>query len=135
MAHDIQLAAATANTIADAVAARCDGGTIKVYDGTKPATADTAVTTQTLLATCTFGNPAFSAAVAGVATAHAIAQDASADASGTASWFRVLDASGDVVFDGTVGVGVNFDCDVASTTVTAGAAFPITSMTLTEAVA
>ena len=29
MAHNVTLAAATANTIADAVAALCDGGTVK----------------------------------------------------------------------------------------------------------
>ena len=131
MAHNIVLAATTANAIADAVAALCDGGTVNIYDGTQPATADTAVSTQTLLATCTFANPAFSAAVAGVATAHAIAQDASADASGTAAWFRVLSLAGDPVMDGTVGVGSGFDCDVVTTAVTAGDPFPITSMTIT----
>lgn len=131
MAHNVTLAAATANAMANAVAALCDGGTLKVYDGAQPAGPDTAVTSQTLLATCAFANPAFSAAVAGVATAHAITQDASADASGTASWFRVLDSSGQPVLDGTIGVGSGFDCDVASTAVTAGAAFPITSMTIT----
>lgn len=131
MAHNVQLAAATANAIADAVAALCDGGTVNIYDGAQPATADTAVTTQTLLATCTFANPAFSAAVAGVATAHAITQDASADATGTAAWYRVLSLGAATVMDGTVGVGANFDCDVVSTSVTAGAAFPINAMTIT----
>jgi hypothetical protein len=131
MAHSITLAALTANAIADAVAARCDGGTVKVYDGTQPATADTAVSTQTLLATCTFANPAFSSAADGVAAAHAITQDASADASGTAAWFRVLTSAGAAVMDGSVGVGSGFDCNVATTTVTAGEAFPIASMSIT----
>lgn len=131
MAHNVTVAAAASNAIADAVALLCDGGTIKVYDGTQPATADTAVTTQTLLATCTFANPAFSAAVAGVATAHAITQDASADASGTASWFRVVSSAAATVFDGTVGVGAGFDCNVATTTVVAADPFPIASMTIT----
>jgi hypothetical protein len=133
MAHNVTLAADTASAIADAVAARCDGGTVNIYDGTQPAGPDTAVDTQTLLATATFGSPAFSAAVAGVATAHAITQDASADASGTAAWFRVLSLAGDPVIDGTVGVGSGFDCDVVTATVVAGDPFPITSMTITEA--
>ena len=85
MAHNVTIAADTASAIADAVATLCNGGTINIYDGAQPATADTAVTTQTLLATCTFGTPAFGAAAAGVATANAITQDASADASGTAA--------------------------------------------------
>jgi len=131
MAHSVTLAAATANAIADAVAALCDGGTVNLYDGAQPAGPDTAVSTQTLLATCTFATPAFLASVVGVATAHAITQDASADSNGTAAWFRVLDASADPVMDGSVGVGSGFDCNVVSTTVTAGAAFPIASMTIT----
>lgn len=135
MGHNLALAAATANAIADAVAAQCDGGTVKIYDGAQPATAGTAVSTQTLLATCTFGSPAFAAAAAGVATAHAITQDASADASGTAAWFRVLDSAGETVMDGTVGVGAGFDCNVASTAVVATTAFPITSMTITAPLA
>lgn len=130
MAHLVSLAALTANAIADAVAALCDGGTVLVYSGAKPATADTA-TAETLLATCTFANPAFSGAVAGVATAHAITQDASADADGTAAWFRVLALGGATVMDGSVGVGASFDLQVASTTVTAGAAFPVDSLTIT----
>jgi hypothetical protein len=131
MAHNVTIAALTANAIADAVAARCDGGTVQIRDGAQPATADTAAS-GTLLATCAFANPAFSAAAAGVATAHAITQDASADASGTAAWFRVLALGGATVMDGTVGVGANFDCSVVSTTVVAGDPFPITSMTITE---
>jgi hypothetical protein len=131
MAHNVTLAALTANAIADAVAARCDGGTVQIRDGAQPATADTAAS-GTLLATCTFANPAFGAAVAGVATAHAITQDASADASGTAAWFRVLALGGATVFDGTVGVGANFDCNVVSTAVVAAAPFPIASLTITQ---
>ena len=132
MAHNVTLAALTTNAIADAVAALCDGGTVKLYTGTQPATADTA-TAETLLATCTFANPAFGSAVAGVATAHVITQDASADASGTAAWFRVLSSAGAAVMDGSCGVGAAFDLQVVSATVTAGAPFPIDSMTITSA--
>jgi hypothetical protein len=131
MAHNLTLAAASTNALADALAVLCDGGTLNVYDGSQPADPDTAVTDQTLLVTCTFASPAFSAASGGVATAHAIAEDDAADASGTAVWFRVLDSSGDPVMDGSVGVGSGYDCNVGSTAVTAGAPFPIASMTIT----
>ena len=131
MAHNVTVAALSVNGMADAVATRCNGGTIKIYDSAQPATADTAVGAQVLLATCTFGSPAFGSAVAGVATANAITQDASADASGTAAWFRVLSSGSAPVFDGTVGVGSSFDCNVVSTTVTLAAPFPIASMTIT----
>lgn len=131
MAHNVTLASAGRNAIADAVAALCDGGVLRIYDGVQPAGPDTAVTTQTLLATCTFANPAFVAAVAGVATAHAIGADASADATGTAAWFRILGSGGGAVLDGTVGVGSGFDCDVVTTSVVAGEAFPISALTIT----
>ena len=131
MAHNITLAALTANAIADAVAARCAGGTVQIRDGAQPATADTAAS-GTLLATCTFANPAFSAAAAGVATALPITQDASADASGTAAWFRVLALGGATVFDGSCGVGSGFDCNVVSTAVVAAAPFPIASLIITQ---
>ena len=131
MAHNLTLAALTANAIADAAAARCNGGTLKIYDGTQPATGDTAISGPVLLATCTFASPAFLVAAAGVATANAIGQDASADATGTAAWFRILDSTGEPVMDGTVGIGATFDCNVVTTAVVAAAPFPVASMTIT----
>ena len=103
---------------------------IKVYGGLQPTTADVAISTQTLLATCTFANPAFGSATGGVATAHAITQDDSADDDGTAAWFRVLDVSADAVLDGTVGVGSSFDLDVPTATVVAGQPFTVSAMTI-----
>lgn len=131
MAHNVTLANAARNAVADAVAALCDGGVLRVYDGIQPAGPGTAVTTQTLLAECTFADPAFSSAVAGVATAHTIADDPAADASGTATWFRIVGAGGSAVIDGTVGVGASFDCDVPTAVVVAGEAFSVSSLTLT----
>lgn len=134
MAHDVRLSVAAGNALADALAALCDGGTLNVYDGTQPADPDTATSSQTLLASCGFASPAFSAASSGIATAHAIASDPAAEASGTAAWFRIFTSGGDPVLDGTVGVGSGFDCDVASVTVTEGAAFDVSAMTLTAPV-
>ena len=131
MAHNVTLAATTANALADAVAALCDGGTVNIWDGAQPATADTATVTQTLLAVCPFSNPAFSSATAGVAIAHAITTDAAAAASGTAAWFRVLSSAGDAVFDGTLGVGTGFDANVTTVAVVLGDPFSIASMTIT----
>ena len=70
----------TRSAATDAQTARLNGGTVNVYSGTRPATADAALAGNTLLATGTFGSPAFGAAVNGVATANAIGQDNSADA-------------------------------------------------------
>jgi hypothetical protein len=109
-----------------------NAGFIDIYDGTQPVTADTAITTQVKLAHLTFGNPAFGASVAGVATANAIAQDVSADATGTASWFRAYKTDGTTaVYDGSVGTsGCNLNLN--SVAISAGAAVSVTSFTMTE---
>lgn len=121
---------ASANAAADAIAVRCNGGTLKIYDGSQPANANTAVSTQTLLATLTFGSPAFGGAVAGVATANAITQDSSADATSTATWFRALTSGAATVFDGSVGTsGANLNLN--ATSIVAGAAVSVTAFTLT----
>lgn len=72
MPLDTQLADATVNIQADALATLCNGGLIRVYNGTQPATANTALEGNTLGVTLTFGTPAFPAAVSGLLTANAI---------------------------------------------------------------
>ena len=74
------------------------GGAINIYNGTIPATPETAITTQTLLGTLTLADPC-GAVSGGVLTMGAITQDSSADASGTASWARLTDSNGNVVMD------------------------------------
>src|SRR3990167_5565593 len=76
------------NAAADAVTRLLDGGTLRIYDGRRPATADTAITGQTLLAELIFSRPAFEAAVDGIAKARAITPDQSANGGGEATWFR-----------------------------------------------
>lgn len=119
------------NTKADAQAALLNGGFIDIYDGTQPATADTAVSTQVKLARLGLGNPAFAAAVAGVAAANAITPDSAADATGTATWFRAVKSDGTAVYDGSVGVsGSNFN--INSVAISAGAQVSATSFSHTE---
>ena len=72
MPLNTQLADATVNTQADALSTLCNGGLIRVYNGAQPATANTALSGNTLGVTLTFGNPAFPAAVGGLLTANAI---------------------------------------------------------------
>jgi hypothetical protein len=125
------VAAASVNAMVDALKVLCNGGTIKIYSGTQPATADTAVPGgAVLLATCTFSATAFGSSTAGVVTANAIASDTDADATGTASWFRALTSGGAKVFDGSVGVGGSFDCNVPGTSVVQHQVVAISSMTL-----
>ena len=118
------------NGEADSIGDALDLGYIRLYDGTQPATADTAITTQTLLAELRFGADAFPAAVAGLLTANAITPDASANATGTASFARILASDGvTTYFDGSVGAS-NANVVINSTAITAGAAVSCTSLTL-----
>lgn len=124
---------AACNAVVDLLDAGAGDGTLKIYDGTRPANANTAVTTQVLLAQLTYADPAFGAAAAGVATANAIDSDASADDSGTASWFRSEDSDSNTVMDGDVGLsgsGANLILD--SVSITAGQTVSVTSLTYTQ---
>jgi len=117
---------------ADAVCPLLNNGYLRIYDGTQPATADTAVTTQTKLAELRWNATAFGAASNGVATANAITSDASADATGTATWFRALKSDGTtVVFDGSVGTS-SADLVLNSVAISSGAQVSVTSFTYTE---
>lgn len=84
--------------IRDAIDAGAGAGTIKIYNGTQPASASDAVTSQTLLGTLTFSDPCGTVA-SGSLTMSAITQDSSADATGTASWARIADSTGATVMD------------------------------------
>ena len=135
MALNPQLTNAAASAAADAVVDRIDAGAgpglLRIYDGTQPATADTAIGAQVLLAELTFSDPAFGAASNGVATASAITADASANASGTASWFRVVDSNGLTVFDGTVGTS-GADINLNTVAIVASAEVAVTALTYTQ---
>lgn len=132
MALDPTLSNLAASAAADAVVDLADSGYIRIYDGTKAATADTAIGAQVLLAELRFGATAFGAAANGVATANAITSDSSANATGTATWFRVLKSDGTtVLWDGTVGTS-GADLNLNTTSIVAGAAVSISSMTYTQ---
>jgi hypothetical protein len=135
MASDPRLTNAAASAAADAVVDRIDAGagagTIKIYTGTIPTDADTAVGAQTLLATLTFSDPAFGAASNGVATASAITSDTSADATGTAAWARVADSNAVTQFDVTVGTSGD-DINFNTVSFVSGATVAITALTFTQ---
>ena len=118
------------NAEADAVGAALDNGYIRIYDGAQPTDADTAVGAQVLLAELRFGADAFPAAVAGLLTANAITSDTSANATGTASWARILASNGTTVyFDGTVGTA-SANVIINSTAISSGATVSCSSLTL-----
>ena len=123
----ITLSAAAASAGADALCALLNGGHVRLYDGARPITVDTAITTQVLLASPTFANPAFAAAVSGVATANAVVSDTDAAASGTSTWFRAVTSGGASVCDGSVGTA-DADCILSSVSITAHGTVAISSV-------
>jgi hypothetical protein len=130
MALDTKLAAATANAAANAAVALANGGKLRIYDGTKPTTADTAVSTQTKLAEFTLPSPAFGSASGGVATANAITAS-TVTASGTPAWFRVVDSSGNPAWDGTAGTS-GTDLVLNASPLASPADISVTSWTYTQ---
>ncbi|MES2323278.1 MAG: hypothetical protein V4633_13520 [Pseudomonadota bacterium] len=103
-------------------------GLLRVYDGSRPATGGAATT---LLAELTFTDPAAAAAASGVLTFSAITADASANATGTATWCRAVDSTGAFVLDGSVGTsGADYNLNTVS--ITAGVQVSCTSATLTD---
>lgn len=122
--------AALRNTQLDQIRILIDAGAAglwRIYDGSRPATGGAATTK---LAELTFSDPSAGAAAAGVLTFSAITTDASADATGTATWFRWVDSAAVFVADGNVGTSGS-DLNLNSVSITAGGSVAITSATVT----
>jgi hypothetical protein len=102
-------------------------GLLRIYSGTRPATGGTETTVLAEL-TC---NATFApAATGGVLTLNAITADSSANATGTASWFRILTSGAVAKIDGNVGTSGS-DLNLNSTSITSGGTVSITSFTIT----
>lgn len=115
------------NLIRDGVDAGPAAGLFRVYDGTRPATGGTATT---LLAELTFTDPSAANASSGVLTFSAITADASANATGTATWGRMVDSTGAFVDDFSVGTS-GADFNLNTTSITIGVQVSCTSATIT----
>lgn len=103
-----KITVAAANAACDAIVGSINtggAGTLTIYPAPRPATPETAAGVSAL-AVIALNNPAFGAASAGVATLDVTPaiEDPSADATGTAAWFRVTNGSGSAVLDGDVGL-------------------------------
>lgn len=125
------LLAALRNSMLDEITALIDAqagaGFARLYDGSRPATGGSATT---LLAEMTFSVTSAAAASSGVLTFSSITDDSSANATGTVTWFRVVDASATFVFDGDVAASGS-DMNIDSTSITSGQVVSITSWTIT----
>ena len=95
MGPDLTRSAAARNAAADAV--------VDLIDVNAPGKLVIMEADDTVLSEHAMSNPAFGASAAGVATAGAIADDTSANATGTAALFKCEDGNALEVFRGSVG--------------------------------
>lgn len=131
MANNLKLSNAAVDAEGDALAPLFDNGYLRIYDGAQPTNADTAIGAQTLLAELRFAATAIATSVNGVLTAAALTADSSANASGTAAWYRALKSDGTTaICDGSVGTSAA-DLIMNSTAISAGASVSVTSFTHT----
>ena len=104
-------------------------GLLRIYDGTRPATGGAATT---LLAELTCNATFAPAASGGVLTLNAITADASANGTGTATWFRITTSGGTAVIDGSVtATGAGGDLELSSTSITTGDNVSVSTATFT----
>lgn len=104
-------------------------GLLRIYSGSRPANVAAAIT-GTLLAELTCNATFAAAASSSVLTLNAITQDSSANATGTATHFRLLTSGATAVIDGDVGTSGS-DLNLTTTSITATQPVQVTSFTIT----
>lgn len=136
LATKISNAAAIAmcNALVDLLDAGSGAGYIEIRTGAPPTNVDDAAT-GTLLATLALNDPAFGNAAddnpGAIATANSITDDSSADATGTAGWFRAYDSDDTPIIQGTAGEsGDTPDLVLDNKDINAGQTVSVTSWTV-----
>src|SRR5437868_12350871 len=111
MALNPKTSVASRNLALNAAFDVLNNGFLDIYDGTQPTDADTAIGSQVKLAHLSLAATAFGAASSASKAAGTITSDSSADATGTATWFRLWKSDGTTaVMDGSVGTsGANLN--------------------------
>jgi hypothetical protein len=125
----------SADAMLGALSTLLNSGKIRIYAGTEPATANTALSGNTQLAELSFGATAFGAPTASgadrIITANAITQDSAADATGTATFFRALNTAGTTTYyQGTVGTSGQ-QLNLTATNIVADGVVSVSSLTIT----
>jgi len=105
-------------------------GKLRIYSGTRPANVAASIT-GTLLAELTLNATFAPGAASGVLTLNSITADSSADATGTATHFRIFKSDGTTaVVDGDVSTS-GADLNLNSTSITIGGNVSVTSFAVT----
>ena len=128
-------AMAACNAVADSADVGVAASTLVIYSGAVPASADTALGAQVALVTFALPDPAFGDAAdlnpGAIATANAIAS-VQADATGTATFFRIIDGDGAARIQGSVtDTGGNGDLKLSSTAIIMDIDVTVVSLTIT----
>lgn len=128
----LKFTVASRNALLDSISTSVgSAGLLRIYTGTRPATPATALSANTLLAELTLGSPLAAAASGGVLTLNAITQDSAADATGTATFFRIFQSNGTTaVIDGDVATSAS-DLNLNTVSIVTGGPVQITSFTIT----
>jgi hypothetical protein len=131
MAVNTRLGAAARNAAVDAITATIGAsGKLRIYDGTQPTDADTAIGAQNLLADLALSADAFGDASSGTATANAITSDSSADGTGTATWGSFLTSGNVRKVDFSVGTS-SANLVLNSVAIQTGATVAVSAFTFT----
>jgi len=105
---------------------------VRIYSGTAPADANTALSGNTVLAELACSSSLAPAASGGVLTLSTITQDSSADATGTATFYRWLKSDATTVIQqGTVSTS-GADLNLNTTSIVIGGPVSVSSWTLTD---
>ena len=135
MADTTKISNAAATAEANAFADLLNNGYLRIYDSTggtgQPATVDTAIGSQKLLAELRFAATSESDITNGVITFAALTADSAADDTGTATWFRAFQSNGtSAVWDGSVSTsGATLNLNTTSIVINANVS--VTSLTFT----
>ena len=131
MASNLNLTNAIVTAQAQLIADALGSGYLRIYQGAQPATADTAIGVQVLLAELRFAATAEASVVDGLITFAALTPEDSILVSDTAAFFRALESDGaTVVMDGSAGTAA-CDLNLNSVELSAGAELSITDMEYT----
>lgn len=142
MTQDVRFSRDVSGDMLLPLQAKLDGGAgamlIRLYDGTRPATPETAITTQTKLSesassnttTCATETPTGTLTFASIPTVTA--ETFTSPSTRTATWARWCMSDGTPVFDCDVGtVGSGAFIEMVSTSVVSGAPVAFSSATIT----
>lgn len=133
MASNIHISAAGRNAMLDEInTAIGASGLLRIYSGTQPANADTALSGNTKLAELALSATAFAAAASGSISINTVSNDTSADATGTATFATITTSGGTRVIDLSVGTS-GADINLNTVSIVAGAVVSITGYDLSIA--